>query len=338
MKKTPDFEAEWPELARRLERFLAAKGVDAWLRGDVVQETATRLYRKWPKLDRSLPLWNLVVTIALGVLVDERRKVSRVELVPDVPEYEIDDVETRALHRVHLTRTRSALKQLRPNQRRVLLAEIGEAAALDGSRNRNNVLRLRARLALRGALGPWALTGVALRVRSLRAAIDRRLTQWGHDAHGATASMASVAVSATLLLSGAGIDNFLPKLPGSLPQHPQVISPDDGGERRGFGPVAGSLPRLGPFRPVSGVTDWAERQRAATRRDPKEPVDPVEFQKKWVQNQREWAQEQVKKNEERHREWAEERRKWAEETKEENEERQRKWIEEQRKWAEENLR
>lgn len=200
------FEEEWPELARRLERFLRAKGVETWLRADVIQETATRVYRKWPTLDRSRPLWNLVVTIALGVLVDERRKVSRLELVPDVTQSEVDDIEARALQRVSLVRTRSAMKQLSADQRQVLLAEIGEAAALEGPRNRIIVLRLRARLALRSELGPWAPAGVALRMRSVRTSIERRVMEWGRDAQALAASLTTVAVATTMLLPGVGPD------------------------------------------------------------------------------------------------------------------------------------
>ena len=212
------FDEEWPDLARRLESFLAAKRVDTWLRADVVQETATRVYRKWPGLDHSRPLWNLVVTIALGVLVDERRKASRVDLVPFVPQPEVEDVENRALHRVQLRITHSALDKLRADQRQVLLAEIGEAAALEGSRNRINVLRLRARLALRGELGPLAPAGVAMRVRSLRTAIERRLAEWNQDNHAVLASMASVAVAATLVITDAGLGTIEPQR-----QNPQEV-------------------------------------------------------------------------------------------------------------------
>lgn len=202
------FEQEWPEFARRLDRFLAAKGVDPWQRADVIQETATRLYRRWSKLDHSRPLWNLVVTIALRLLVDEHRRTSRLELVSDAPQAEVDDVETRALNRVQLARTRTALKKLRSEQRRVLLAEIGEAAALDGSRSRINVLRLRARAALKGELGPWAPAAIALRVRSLKASIERRLAELGRDAQALMSSAASVAMAATLVVAGAGIGDI----------------------------------------------------------------------------------------------------------------------------------
>lgn len=211
------FEQEWPELARRLDRLLAAKGVDPWQRADVIQETATRLYRRWSKLDRSRPLWNLVVTIALRLLVDEHRRTSRLELVSNNPQAQVEDVEARALSRVDLTKAHAALRKLRPNQRQVLLAEIGEAAALDGSRNRINVLRLRARAALKRELGPWAPAGITLRLRSLRASVERRLAPLASDAHGLSASVASVAMAATLVVTGAGIHAAIPEERASVP-------------------------------------------------------------------------------------------------------------------------
>ncbi len=199
------FDQEWPEFARRLERFLAAKGVDTWLRADVVQETATRVYQKWPRLDQSRPLWNLVVTIALGVLVDERRKASRADLVPHVPQAEVEDVETRALHRLHLIRTRTALEQVPQEQRRVLLAEIGEAPSLDGPNSRINVLRFRARAALKRKVGPWAPAGVALRVRLASGRkLFERLMMHPQFAEGALAVLASLAVTVASL--GLGTD------------------------------------------------------------------------------------------------------------------------------------
>jgi hypothetical protein len=233
------FEEEWPEIARCLERFLASKGVDPWLRADIIQETASRLYGRWSGLDHSRPLWNLVVTVALRLLIDEHRRSSKVELVADAPQSEVDDVETRALHRVHLARTHSALEKLHPNQRQVLLAEIGEATPLDGSRNRINVMRLRARLALKGELGPWAPAGVAMRVRSLRAAIERRMVEWNQDNHAVVASVASVAVAASLFFAAAGPVGVEPKAPnlhdgvlGVLPVHDINLDPAIGAVKR----------------------------------------------------------------------------------------------------------
>jgi DNA-directed RNA polymerase specialized sigma24 family protein len=242
------FDQEWPEFARRLERFLTAKGVDAWLRADVVQETATRVYQKWPRLDRSRPLWNLVVTIALGVLVDERRKASRVDLVPHVPLPEVEDVETRALHRLHLSKTRIALEQVRKEQRRVLLAEIGEAPSLDGPNNRINVLRFRARAALKSKLGPWAPAGLALRVRfaSGRRLFDRSMMhpQFGE---GALAVLVSLAVTVVSLGLGAdGVDTSA---------SPPTIALEDLG--RGLGDMRDGIVGAGGARRLATSPGWS---------------------------------------------------------------------------------
>ncbi len=217
---THSFEEEWPELARRLERFLAAKGVDRWLRADVIQETATRLYPRWETLDHSLPLWNLVATIAVRVIHNHRRKESRIELVADSVSVHKDDVHLRGLQRAQLDKTRSALQQLNTDQRRVLLAEVGEALVPAGTRNRINVLRLRARANLREALGPWAPTGVALRIRSLRTAIERRLAELSQDAHGAMTSIAGVITATTIVLAGTAIDGAR----AGPPQDPGVLA------------------------------------------------------------------------------------------------------------------
>ena len=202
-QRGPSFEEEWPELARRLERFLATKGVETWLRGDVVQEAGVRLYRKWSRLDRSRPLWNLLVTIALGILIDEHRKTSRVDLVPDVPESEVNDVEARALGRVYLTRTRATLNQMSSDERRVLLAEIGGASPLLGSSDRIKVLRLRARVRLREKLGPWAPSAIALRVRYLRERVAQKRSLL--ETHLPAMSTALVNVGLTITLGVAGV-------------------------------------------------------------------------------------------------------------------------------------
>lgn len=335
------FEEEWPEIARRLERFLAAKGVPAWLRADIVQETGTRLYRKWPKLDRSRPLWNLVVTIALGILVDERRKASPVEFVAEVPQPGVDDVETRAMHRVHLVKTRAALKQLRADQRRVLLAEIGEASALEGPRARINVLRLRARRALKSELGPWAPAGVALRVRSLRSAIDRRFGQWGHCAQSTTASMAGVAATATLLVSAGGLANTPPMLQESRPQDAVIASLTDLAEARSLKGVSSAISHVGSLK-----DEMRQRtEKDLSREDPENPDGFVEFQKQWLQDERQWAQERKEQAEKGQGQWAQDRieqaeedqGRWAQERKDQAEEDQGQWAQERIEQAEDQL-
>jgi DNA-directed RNA polymerase specialized sigma24 family protein len=323
------FEEEWPELTRRLERFLAAKGVETWLRGDVVQETATRVYRKWSRLDHSRPLWNLVVTIALGILVDERRRTSRVELVSDVRQPDLDDVEARALHRVHLVDTRAALEQLGADQRRVLLAEIGEATALEGPRSRINVLRLRARLALRGELGPLAPAGVALRVRSLKAAADRRFAEWGRDAHAVTSSIASIAVAGALFVGGAGLGVPNPGRPGSLPPIPQVLSLDEIRNASHFR-AAEDISR-----PGTRKLGWRAKDRAEGDVEGQSVLlqDPEGF----VENKREWAESRGQYAEAKNKSYVEDKKKWAEGRKDYAEDKNKAYLEDKKEWAEDRL-
>ncbi len=200
------FEQEWPELARRLERFLAARGVERWLRADVIQETAARLYPRWETLDHSLPLWNLVVTIAVRIVHNHRRKESRIELVSDPHPIHQDDVHVRGLQRAQLDKTRSALRQLTADQRDVLLAEVGEAPLPAGTRTRIKVLRLRARVKLREALGPWAPSAITIRLRYLRARVAEKKSAFEMHAPAIASSVVDVAVAATLVLAGAAID------------------------------------------------------------------------------------------------------------------------------------
>ena len=219
----PSFEEEWPELARRLERFLAARGVDRWLRADVIQETAARLYPRWETLDHSLPLWNLTATIAVRVVHNHHRKEARIELVPDpVPSHE-DDVHLRGLQRAQLDKTRSALQQLNSDQRRVLLAEVGEALVPAGTRNRINVLRLRARANLKEALGPWAPSAIAIRLRHLGARVAQK--RFPLDVHMPMVanSLVNVAMAATLGLAG-GAGAVLDAADPAQPERARLLS------------------------------------------------------------------------------------------------------------------
>ncbi len=222
------FEDEWPDLAGRLRATLNARGVGPWLRDDVVQETGLRLFNVWKKVDPARSPWGLTLKIANNLLWDHAHDKTRREVVGSIPEVQDDhDTERAALARLQLGRVRQALSHLKPSHRTVLLAEIGEAAALDGSRNRIKVLRLRARLALKGELGPFAPAGVAMRIRSLKAAIERRLATLTRDPDGVAASIASVFLAATLVFTGAGIDRTSPRTQESPPQALRLLGADD---------------------------------------------------------------------------------------------------------------
>ena len=145
-KQRRDFEAEWPELAKSLERFLAGKGVPAARREDLVQETATRLLRCWPSVDRSVPVRALACTIALNLLRDEARRVTPcpVAEVPDHPS--TYDVELAGIARIELQRVADAMSKMGPAQRAVLLQEVGEGfGATFTTPDAEKMTRLRAR-------------------------------------------------------------------------------------------------------------------------------------------------------------------------------------------------
>lgn len=122
-----DFETEWPDLAARLHRMLARRGMPATLRDDVVQETAARLYGTWEDVDRSRPAWPLTRAIALNHLRDQgRRKIQ--EIASEIPEVAHHyNVEAAGLARVELGRVRDALDNFTPQARQALLVEVGAA-------------------------------------------------------------------------------------------------------------------------------------------------------------------------------------------------------------------
>ena len=198
----PSFEEEWPTLACQLDRFLASRGVDPWLRPDIIQETAARLYPRWGAIDRSQPLWNLVATIAVRISHNHFRKESRIQLVADPDPMHKDDVDLRGLQRAQLDKTRSALAQLTADQRQVLLAEVGEAVSPNGSISRIKVLRLRARAKLRQELGPWAPSGVAIKLNHLRMRIVEKISTIEASLPIAATSLMNGVAAATLALGG----------------------------------------------------------------------------------------------------------------------------------------
>lgn len=147
------FESEWRAVAPALDRILARRGVAPWLRDDVMQETALRLYRAWDRVDPDRPLLPLAVTIANNVVWDERHKRSQVEVpgaVPDRPA--LHDVEELGLARMELGRVKDLMSRLSAPHRSVLLAEVGGAEPPEGSRDATKMLRLRARKKMRSLM------------------------------------------------------------------------------------------------------------------------------------------------------------------------------------------
>lgn len=119
------FEAVWPDLERRIHRFLSSKKVPDSHREDVVQETGLRLYRMWDQVDPAGSPIGLALTIAMNIVRDNARRDSHrtvVEIEPEIPA--VCDVERSGLARLELSRVRRALSELTPAQRSVLMAEL----------------------------------------------------------------------------------------------------------------------------------------------------------------------------------------------------------------------
>lgn len=141
------FEAVWPDLERRIHRFLSSKHVPDSQREDVVQETGLRLYRMWAQVDPAGSPIGLALTIAMNIVRDNARRDSHrtvVEIEPDVPA--ICDVERSGLARLELSRVRRALSELTPAQRSVLLSELDRnQRPPEASAAAIKMLRMRAR-------------------------------------------------------------------------------------------------------------------------------------------------------------------------------------------------
>ena len=142
-----DFEDQWPELARRLEFFLARSGVHGDMRDDVIQDTALRLYRMWMRVENDRSAWPLTKTIALNLVRDASRRRASVEIsweVPDLPAN--NDVESSGMARIELRRIEKALQEMSPAHRSLLLEEVGgEAAPVPTSPAAEKMMRMRAR-------------------------------------------------------------------------------------------------------------------------------------------------------------------------------------------------
>lgn len=120
-----DFESEWPELAQRLHRMLARRGLPVTARDDVVQETAARLYGAWEDVDRSRPAWPLTRAIAMNHLRDQARRKFQ-EIASEIPEVAYQhSVEEAGLARVELGKVRAALNGFSPQARQAVLVEVG---------------------------------------------------------------------------------------------------------------------------------------------------------------------------------------------------------------------
>jgi DNA-directed RNA polymerase specialized sigma24 family protein len=146
------FEEWWAELAEAVRAWLLRRRCPVHLVDDIVQETGLRLFKMWDEIDAMRSPRGLAFTIASNLLWDERNRRSAREVVGDVPEQSREDVERAGIARLELARVRRAMGRLNPQQRAVLLAEIGDATGPDGSPDAVKMMRMRARKRLHALL------------------------------------------------------------------------------------------------------------------------------------------------------------------------------------------
>lgn len=146
------FEEWWAELADAVRAWLLRRRVPPHLVDDIVQETGLRLFKMWDEIDAMRSPRGLAFTIASNLLWDERNRGSSREIPGDIPEQSCEDVERAGIARLELARVRRAMGRLNPQQRSVLLAEIGDVEAPIGSPAAVKMMRMRARRRLTAIL------------------------------------------------------------------------------------------------------------------------------------------------------------------------------------------
>lgn len=202
------FEQKWREIAPVVERALARRGVPQWLRDDVMQETALRLYRFWGNVDPKRSTLPLAMTIANNALRDEHSRRSRCEIPGTIPDAPFPtDVENAGLARVELKRVRDVLGRLSPSYRSVLLAEVGCAPVPQGGTDATKMLRLRARKKMRSLLESASAGAFVL-------ALPRSL--W-RSFRGARRTIAPTGASAAVAAAWGLVAIF--GMPGAAPVH-----------------------------------------------------------------------------------------------------------------------
>lgn len=151
------FDGVWAEMRDRLARVLAARGVPAQDREDLLQETALRLYRVWDTLDPAQPVWPYAVTIALNLWRDSlRAAATRVrEVSPFVSFDNPDDldVERTVIARQELATVSAALRELAPEQRRLVLETEELTSVVRPLRAAERMSRMRVRRELARVVG-----------------------------------------------------------------------------------------------------------------------------------------------------------------------------------------
>lgn len=203
------FAEAWPALAERLRRLLAARGVPAQDRDDVVQETALRVYKSWPTLDPDRTPWPFVVTVGINIWRDVmRERTGRIAQVHPMPVIEVTadlDVERDVMARQELARVGVAMRDLAPEQRRLLLASEEFADTVRPLRPAERVARMRVRRQLARTVGRAS------------AAVAVLLLRRPGRSSGVVATAYAGALAATVLTSPAMVT--LPSVRALPPAH-----------------------------------------------------------------------------------------------------------------------
>jgi hypothetical protein len=139
-----------------------------WLRDDILQETALRLFTMWDRVDGSRSPCGLALTIAHNLLWDEQHRKARGEVLGVLPDLPCEqDVERSGIAREELGRVYRLLPRLTAKHRSVLLAEIGGPEPVTSTSDALKMLRMRARRRLtalmEGASAGIFVTGFELR-------------------------------------------------------------------------------------------------------------------------------------------------------------------------------
>ena len=202
------FDDEWEALSPRLAMVLAAKGVHAQDRDDLLQETALRLYRVWETLSPEQPVWPFAVTIALNLWRDQlraavvrQRDVLSANLSESVTEAPVTyDVERTVLARQELAQVGAVIRELAPEQRRLLLSNDEVSAVVAPLRPAERMARMRARRELARLVG--------------RASAALAVLWWRRPVRSnAMATAACAGVLAATVMSGTPFASALPTAP-----------------------------------------------------------------------------------------------------------------------------
>ena len=261
-----DLSAVWPEVSRRLSRYLQSQGTQPEDAEDAVQECALRLLDgavPWTSADDLLP-W--CITVARRHLIDLSRKRAR--LVP--PQFDEvvaeNDVHREVSARLSLQAVVAAWPQLSPRER----ASLADAAAGSAQRSesrreavRDNVARHRARKRLQvliasalsgllGALGlarrrgPAACAACSVTVVSAVAVVSvlslPSPTDGGHPDQGSAAHARRAVLTAKLTANTH---------PRTRPVGHSRVLPAPG-RRQATRPVATTPVRLAAVHPAAG--------------------------------------------------------------------------------------